>query len=113
MSFIKRLSNVVKGSVLSSTRARGDGQLSEQELAAELERQPPSRAAHEELSRRKRSMAGPQPDQSVHQDSGSDADSLERLAEAFTRGEIDQQAYEDRRQQLMTDTSPSPPKRTL
>ena len=113
MSFIKRLSNVVKGSVLSSTRSRGDGQLSEQELAAELQRKPPSRAANEELSRRKRQVAATQTTPIQEQDSGSDADSLARLEAAFTRGEIDQQTYEDRRQALMEYTGRTPPKRTL
>lgn len=116
MSFIKRLGNVVKGSVSLGGKGEYEG-LSEAALQEELARLTPSQEAKDRLAALKR---GDALSPGAAQDAGSTADGttddqtarLHALARRFHAGELDQRDYDRLRAEVLHGPSGTP-ERTL
>jgi glycine/D-amino acid oxidase-like deaminating enzyme len=116
MSFIKRLGNVVKGSVSLGGKGEFEG-LSEAALREELARITPGQEAKERLAALKRgealdprpSAAMPDPDDAATDDQAA---KLRALAKRFEAGEIDQRTY-DRERAIVLHGPSGMPQRTL
>lgn len=116
MSFIKRLGNVVKGSVSLGGKGEYEG-LSEAALAAELERITPGEQAKERLAALKRGEAfdtGPADASAPGAEATTDDQSakLRALARRFNSGELDQREYDRLRAEVLHGPGGTP-QRTL